>query len=162
VLKLKQSGKASSSDLISLPICHPHKLLCTSIKVESGIKLTDDFLVLIILEAHHLGHLQLITCGLDLIEYCMPLCCHPSPIYPLSLHHGRLLVEIDRLVPIQVEKRPKTRVAVLFVAIKDRIFTIFVDGGLLQFLGVAGGQVRGPLNRSVMLKHLTFFFLFPA
>jgi hypothetical protein len=45
------------------------------------------------------------------------------------------------------------RVAGLFVAITDWIFTIFVDGGLLQLLGVAGGQVGGPLNRSVTLEH---------
>jgi hypothetical protein len=92
VLKLKQSGKTSNVDLILLNIFHPHKLLCLSIKVESGIKLTNDFLVPIILEAQHLGHLQFITCGLDLIEHCMPPCCHPVPIYPLSLHHGRVNV----------------------------------------------------------------------
>jgi hypothetical protein len=72
MLKPKKSSKTSNSDLISLPICHPHKLLRISVKVESGIKLADNLLVPIILETHDLGELQLITCCLDFIEDCMP------------------------------------------------------------------------------------------
>jgi hypothetical protein len=103
VLKPKQSGKTSNSDLISPPICHPHKLLCISVKVESGIKLTDDFLIPIILETHHFGHLQLITSSFDLVEYGVSLSCHPILVDPLRFHYGFLFVEVNRMVPIRVE-----------------------------------------------------------
>jgi hypothetical protein len=72
VLKPKKPSKTSNSDLISLPICHSHKLMCISVEVESGIKLTDNLLIPIILETHDLYQLQLITCCLDLVEDCMP------------------------------------------------------------------------------------------
>jgi hypothetical protein len=72
VLKPKQLGKTSNSNLISLPICHSHKLMCINVRVESGIKLIDNLLVPIVLETHDLGQLQLITCCLDLVEDCMP------------------------------------------------------------------------------------------
>jgi hypothetical protein len=110
------------------------------------MKLTDDFLVPIIIKAHHLGHHQLITCCFDMIEDLMPPCCHPVPFNPLDLHHGFLLVEIDRMVPIRMEERPKVGVMGLFAALIHRCFSIVIDCALLCLLGVAEGYVGGPLN----------------
>jgi hypothetical protein len=57
VLKPKHPGKTVNHALILLPSCHPHQLLSSSIKVEGSIKLTNEFLIPIILEAHHQCHL---------------------------------------------------------------------------------------------------------
>jgi hypothetical protein len=57
VLKAKQAGKSSNCDLILPPISHPQKLMSIDIKVQSGVELIDDLIVLVVLKAHHLGHL---------------------------------------------------------------------------------------------------------
>jgi hypothetical protein len=67
VLEAKQAGKLTHGDLILTHVYHSNKLLTIRIKVKSGIELVDNLFVLIILEAHHLGHLQLITSYFDLI-----------------------------------------------------------------------------------------------
>jgi hypothetical protein len=59
VLQAEQGTKLKYGDLIASPICHPQNLLMISIKIESGIESADDLFVLVILEAHHLSHLQL-------------------------------------------------------------------------------------------------------
>jgi hypothetical protein len=82
-------------DLILPPICHPHKLLTIRIKVKSRIELADNLFVPIIHEAHHLGHLQLITSCFDLIEVGVAPGFHPFPFDPLGFHHVFILVEID-------------------------------------------------------------------
>jgi hypothetical protein len=56
VLKTKHLGKTANHALILLPRCHPLHFLTISIEVESCIELTNNFLILIILVAHHLGH----------------------------------------------------------------------------------------------------------
>jgi hypothetical protein len=56
VLKAKYPGKTVNHALIPLPRCHLQHFLPISIKVESSIELIDNFLIPIILEAHHLGH----------------------------------------------------------------------------------------------------------
>jgi hypothetical protein len=68
VLKPKHPSKLADDDLTPLPIDHPYQLLPISIKIQRGVELVDNFLVPIILEAHRLRHLQLITSSLDLIK----------------------------------------------------------------------------------------------
>jgi hypothetical protein len=92
-------------------VCHPQKPLAISIKIESGVELAGDFLVLVILEAHHLSHLELITSFLDEIEVVIVMGSHPFPIDPLGLHHGFHLWNIDRLVPISVEETQKVLIS---------------------------------------------------
>jgi hypothetical protein len=60
-------------------------------------------------------------------------------------------VEIDRMVLVGVEERPKARISGLFVAFIHRGFTILID----CLLGVAEGHVGGPLHRCMPLKHHT-------
>jgi hypothetical protein len=91
-------------DLVLLPVSHPHKLLSISIKVLSGIELANDILVSIILETHHLCHLQLIIGSLDLVEDGVPHSSHPILVHPFCLHHRFLLMEVNRAVPIRVEE----------------------------------------------------------
>jgi hypothetical protein len=81
--------------------------LTISIEVESGEELIDDFLLPVILEAHHLGQLKLITSLLDGIEVLVPLGCHPFPIDPLGLHHRLPLQDLHWPIPIGVEEGPK-------------------------------------------------------
>jgi hypothetical protein len=69
----------------------------------------------------------------------MSPCCHPVPINPPGFHHGFLLMEINRTVPIRVEERPKAGVAGLFVALIHKCFSIVIDGAFLCLLGVAEG-----------------------
>jgi hypothetical protein len=95
VLKPKQTGKPSDSDLILLPYCHPHKLLSIYIKVQCGIELADDLFVLVIHKTHHLSHLQLIKSSFYLVEDGVPFVCHPILVDPLSFHHGLCFVEVD-------------------------------------------------------------------
>jgi hypothetical protein len=45
----------------------------------------------------------------------------------------------------------------LLASLIHRSFTIFIDGALLFFLRIAKGQVGGPLNRRMPLKHLMVF-----
>jgi hypothetical protein len=106
MFKAKQASKPSDCDLISLFVNHPHKLLSIGIKVHSDVELTDDLIVRVVLEAHHLSHLKLITCGFDLIEDSVAS-SHPILINPLGLHHGFLHIKIDGAVPIRVKVRPK-------------------------------------------------------
>jgi hypothetical protein len=46
--------------------------------------MANDLFVPVILEAHHLSHLQLITSSFYLVEDGMPFVCHPIPVDPLS------------------------------------------------------------------------------
>jgi hypothetical protein len=134
MLKTKQTCKIMDCDLTLPPVDHAHKLLCIGIKVKSGIELTDYLNVPVVLKAHHLGHLQLITSGFDLVEDSVTLSSHPLPIYPLGLHHGCLLVKVDGPVPIQVEIRPKTLVRALLATIIHRSAMGFIDCSLLGLL----------------------------
>jgi hypothetical protein len=134
MLKTKQTCKIMDCDLTLPPVDHAHKLLCIGIKVKSGVELTDDLSVPVVLKAHHLGHLQLITSGFDLVEDSVTLSSHPLPIYPLGLHHGCLLVKVDGPVPIQVEIRPKTPVRALLATIIHRSAMGFLDCSLLGLL----------------------------
>jgi hypothetical protein len=68
LLEAKQEGELMHCDLIPPPVDHPYKLLTIIIKVEVGVELVDNLIVLIILETHHLGHLQSIKSCFDLIE----------------------------------------------------------------------------------------------
>jgi hypothetical protein len=61
-------GKLTHCDLVLSLVYQPYNLLTIRNKVKSGIELTDNLFVPIILEAHHLGHLQLVTSCFDLIE----------------------------------------------------------------------------------------------
>jgi hypothetical protein len=56
VLKPKHPRKMVNRKLIQLLCCHPLHFLPINIEEESSIELTDNFLIPIILEAHHLGH----------------------------------------------------------------------------------------------------------
>jgi hypothetical protein len=96
--------------------------------------LTYDFHVPNILEGHHLHHLQIITCGLDLIKHGVLLKGHPIPIYILSLHYGCLLVKVDGTVPIGVKERPKMMICGLLAAFISRSFTVLNDYALLGLL----------------------------
>jgi hypothetical protein len=100
VLEAKQMGKLTDCDLILSLVRHPHELLAISIKVEGGIELVDNLIVLIVLETHHVSHLELITSGFDAVEVGVATSLHPLPVYPLGLYHRLLLVEIDGPVPI--------------------------------------------------------------
>jgi hypothetical protein len=68
VVKSKQASKVANYDLIHLSVSHPHNLLPIGIKVQGGVELTDDLIIPVVLEAHHLSHLVLITCSLDFVE----------------------------------------------------------------------------------------------
>jgi hypothetical protein len=145
VVKAKQSGKPSNCDLISLPINHSHHLaIC--IKVQSGIELIDDLIVPIVLEAHHLGHLELITFGFDFVEDSVTLSSHPLPINPLGLHHGFLGIAIDKVVPICMKVRQKPQVQTLLIAFIHRITMIAIDDFLLGLLGIHLKHAVGVLN----------------
>jgi hypothetical protein len=63
------------------------------------------------------------------------------------------------MVPVGVEKGPKARITGLFAAFIHRGFTIHIDCTLLCLLGVLDGQVGGPLNRCMPLKHLTVILI---
>jgi hypothetical protein len=108
VLKAKQTGKLTDCDLILSLVHHPHELLSIDIKVESGIELIDDLIVPIILEAHHLCHLELITSGFDVVEVRVATGLHPLLVNPLGQYHRLLLVEINGPVPIRVKEGPNT------------------------------------------------------
>jgi hypothetical protein len=71
-------------------VSHPQDPLTISMKIQSGVELVDDFLILVILVAHHLGQLQLLTCFLEEIELLVAPGGHPLPIDPLSLQTGFL------------------------------------------------------------------------
>jgi hypothetical protein len=124
--------------------------------------LADDFLVPIILKTHHLCHLQLITSSFDLVKDRVPPSSHPFPVYPLSLYHWPLLVEIDRMVPVGVEKGPKERITRLLAAFIHKGFTIVIDCTLLHLLRVLDGHVGRPLNRCMPLKHLMVILILVA
>jgi hypothetical protein len=91
----KKGGKLKNGDLIRPPIYHPYKPLTICNKVKSGIELVDNLFVPIILEAHHLSHLQLITSLFDEVEVVVAPGCYPLPINPLGLYHMLLLIKID-------------------------------------------------------------------
>jgi hypothetical protein len=148
-----------NSGLILSSVCHPCELLPISIKIQSGIELADDLLVLIILKTHHLRHLQLITCSLDLVEDGMPPTSHPIPIHPFCLYHRFLLVEVDGVVPIVVKKRPKKAIHGLLVPSIYRSFVVCIDCALLGLLGIFDGQVVGALNGCMPLEELTVILL---
>jgi hypothetical protein len=159
VLKPKYLGKTANHAFILLPHCHRHHLLSGSIKIESGIELIDDFLITIILKAHFLCHLKLITSGLDLVKDWVLLHDHPLPIHLLGWHHWSFLVKVDRVVPIRMEKRPKPRVHGLLAAFLHRSFTVGVDSVLLCPLGVPNGIVITTLLGSMPLIELTLIML---
>jgi hypothetical protein len=131
VLKPKHPGKPVDSALILLHVCYPHQLLPISIKIQSSIKLTGDFHVPIILEAHHLRHLQLMTCGLDLIKHIVLLRGHPFPIYNLSLHHGCLLAKVNGMILVRVKERAIVVIRGLLAAFIHGSFTVLIDCALL-------------------------------
>jgi hypothetical protein len=112
-----------------------------------------------ILEAHHLSHLQLITSSFDLVEYCVPFVCHPIPVDPPSFHDGLRFVEVDWMVPVWVEKRPKVRVTGLLVVLIDWSFSVFIDSALLWLFGVADGIMILALLRSIPLIKLMLILL---
>jgi hypothetical protein len=66
------------------------------------------------------------------------------------------------MVPVGVEKGPKARITGLFAAFIHRGFTIHIDCTLLCLLGVLDGQVGGPLNRCMPLKHLIVILILIA
>jgi hypothetical protein len=82
-------------DLIFLLVGHPNQPLPISVKVESGVKLTNDFIVPIILEAHHGGQLQVVTSLLYVIKVLVLLVLHPLPVDPFGLIHRLELGEVD-------------------------------------------------------------------
>jgi hypothetical protein len=88
VLKAEEVRKLPHGYLVLPPVSHPHELLGIDIKVESGIKLTDDFIVQVVLEVHHLCHLQEITSCLNVVEVGVVPSSHPIPIHPLGLDHS--------------------------------------------------------------------------
>jgi hypothetical protein len=151
-----------NSDRTPLPICHPKQLLPISIKIQCGIELVDDFLILAIVEAHHLCHLQLVTSSHDFVKGCVPPSSYPILVHPLGLHHWPHLMEIDRTVPIRLEKRPKLRIMGLLATFIHRGFTIVIDCARLCLLGISDGHVGGPLNRCMPLKHFMVFLIFIA
>jgi hypothetical protein len=59
-------------DLILLSISHPYELLPVGVEIEHGIKLTNDFLVPIVLESHHLCQLKSVTSLFYVIEVLVP------------------------------------------------------------------------------------------
>jgi hypothetical protein len=61
-------SKSADCDLIHLTVSHPHKPLPIDINVQVGVELTDDLIITVVLEAHHLCHLELITCGLGFVK----------------------------------------------------------------------------------------------
>jgi hypothetical protein len=93
VLQAEQSGKLQHGDLIPPSVSHSDKLMCINIEVEGGVELTNDLLVPVILVAHYICQLRLITSLLDGVEVFVPPGCHPFPIHPLGLHH-RLLRDV--------------------------------------------------------------------
>jgi hypothetical protein len=162
VLKAKQARKPSDRDLISLSISLPHELLSIGIKVQSGIELTDDLIVPVVLEAHNLSHLKFITHSFDLIEDGVTPSSHPIPINPLGLHHGFLHIEVDRAIPICVKVRPEPRVGTLLVAIIHRITTLLIDCFMLGFLWIFVRHAVGALNGRVDLEELMVIIFFLA
>jgi hypothetical protein len=92
----------------------------------------------------------------------VPPSSYPLLVYPLSLHHWPLLVEIDRTIPFGVENGPKVGTTGLLAAFIHRGFTIVIDCTLLCLLGVLDGQVGRPLNRRMPLKHLTVILILIA
>jgi hypothetical protein len=141
------------------PICHPNKPLSICIKVKSGIELPDNLFVPIILEAHHLSHLQLITSLFDEVEVLVALGCHPLPINPFGLYHRLLLVKIDQPVPIGVEERPKAPIGTLLAANIDWSFRSLIDCCLLGLLRVLEEHPIGVLHVCMNLESLGLLFL---
>jgi hypothetical protein len=68
-------------------------------------------------------------------------------------------MEIYRMVPIRVEKRPKPRITGLLATFTHRGFTIVIDCTLFCLLRIFDGHVGGPFNRFMPLKHLTVFLI---
>jgi hypothetical protein len=91
-----------------------------------------------------------------------PPSSYPILVHPLGLHHWPHLMEIDRTVPIGLEKRPKLRIMGLLATFIHRGFTIVIDCARLCLLGISDGHVGGPLNRCMPLKHFMVFLIFIA
>jgi hypothetical protein len=134
VLEAKEVGKLTHCDLVLSLVYQPYNLLTIRNKVKSGIELTDNLFVPIILEAHHLGHLQLVTSCLDLIEVGVAPGFHPFPINTFGLYHGLLLEDIDRSVLIGVEEGLKAPVGTLLATEVIWGSTGFIDGVFLCLL----------------------------
>jgi hypothetical protein len=156
ILKAKQLGKLWDCDLILSSICHPHKLMSIDMKVESGVELTDDLIVPIILEAHHLCHLELITSGFYAVEVGVVTGLHPLPVYPLDIYHMLLLVKVDGLVSIGVQIGPKPSIDALLAAVVHGSTTSFIDCLLLGLLGIFERHTIGPLLRRMHLESFRF------
>jgi hypothetical protein len=147
-------------DLTPLSISHPHKLLPSFIKVKGGIERTDDLIIQVVLEAHHLGHLNLITCSLDFVEDRVTPSGHLIPVNPLGFHHKFLCIAIDGCVPIRMKMRPKVRIRTLLAALIYGFTTQSIDDLLLHLLGILLRNAVGALNRRVDLEKLTLLFFF--
>jgi hypothetical protein len=68
-------------------------------------------------------------------------------------------VNVNGVVPIGVEKRPKLRVRGLLAAFIHRSFTVVVDGFLIGLLGVPDGIVIMALFGCMPLIELTLILL---
>jgi hypothetical protein len=134
--------------------------LPSCIKVKGGIELTDDLIIPVILEAHHLGHLKLTTCSLDFVEDKVTPSGHRIPVNPLGFHHGFLCVAIDGGVPIHMKMRPKARIGTLLVVLIHRITTKLIDGLLLGLLQILLRNAVGALNMRVDLEKLMLLLFF--
>jgi hypothetical protein len=100
------------------------------------IELTDDLIILVVLEAHHLGHLMFITCSLDFVEDGVTPSGHPIPVNPLGFHHVFLCIAIDGGVPTRMKMRPKAQIRTLQITLIHGSTTQPIDGLLLGILRI--------------------------